>query len=126
MDIDQSDCDEDLPPPYKKGRPAKSFIELCNNGKRKRSQDVFDKVLNFCDSEKMPLDQFLAFIGCRYYLSSGPDYNREKRNVFNELFKGKEFAYRKSLISKQGKYLHDSLALGREKYQTLKNFLNQS
>ena len=92
IDIDQSDCDEDQQPPSKKGRPAKSFLDLQNDGKRKRSQDVYDKMLNFCESEKLPLDQCLAYIGRRYYLSPGPDYNKEKGDVFNELFKGKEFA----------------------------------
>ena len=129
MDTDQSDC-EDTHPPRKKGRPFKSvktFLELTSSDrKRKRSQDIYDKMLNFCDTEKLNLDQFLAYIGRRYYLSPGPDFNKEKGQVFNELFNGKEFAYRKSLSPKQGKYLHDSLALGRDKYQVLRKFLGQT
>ena len=57
-------------------------------------------------------------------MSPGPDYNREKGTVFIELFKGKDFAYHKSLTPKQGKYLHDSLGLGQEKYQILRKFLD--
>ena len=83
-----SDSDTDEATPPKRGRPSessKSFLDLKNDRMRKRSQDIYDKLLIFCETENIPLDRFLAYIGRRYYLSPGVHHDHEKGKVFNEL-----------------------------------------
>ena len=125
MDVDDSDHEQTPKKPGRPVGPTKTWEELTNDRKLKRSQKAYNAFLDFCKEEKIEVDKGLFYMGRRHYLSAGTeDYNYEKGQVFDQIYKGKEFAYRHTLTAKQGKYLTTSLELGREKWQTLRKFLD--
>ena len=127
MEVDDSGHEQT--PKKVGGQPGnqKSFEELTSNDrKRKRSQKAYDAFKEWCKEEGLPFDKGLFYLGRRHYLSTEnkDDYDFDKGTTFDQIYKGKEFAYRHSLTAKQGKYLQSSLDIGRERYQVLRKFLD--
>ena len=129
MEVDSDDSGHEQTPKKGPGRPegpTKTWDELTTDRKLKRSQTAYNAFLKFCKDEGIPADKGLFYMGRRHYLAHGTeDYNFDKGTIFNEIYKGnKEFAFRHTLTAKQGKYLSTSLELGRDKWQTLRKFLD--
>ena len=107
------------------GRPKKSANLIEQRQLNRRLRNIYETIVKECETSKVDLDTLLSFVGRKFHLTQGENYDRSKGLMYSKIFNKIDPFAPNRLNAEQGAYLQESLELGKQKTQSLKTFLGR-
>lgn len=108
--------------------PILKRLDELNSPKQlsRRTQKVFDELIELSEKDGMEFGKLLGYLGRRYYSNEhNPSrFNKQKAQIFDDIYQEKDPYEMKKLTPKQGVYLKKQLDIGRRRYVNLRKFLD--
>ena len=107
------------------GRPKRPANLIDQRQMNRRLKNIYETIVNECENEKIEMDTLLSFIGRKFYLTQGENFDRSKGLMYSKIFNKADPFQQNRLTAEQTAYLQESLEIGKEKLQQMKTFLGR-